>query len=684
MRRALLFCAAISVALACGDNVTEPIPERTKLDQNNPLFATTTTEDGLSISTDKDDYQPGDVVHLTGYGWQPGDVLDIVLTDDPLTHDPHTWTVNVDEQGMFHDSTYVVDQGDLNVTFTLVATSRSTGRSLTVVFTDNIPPGSITVTLNGGASVSVSPGATISLAVTARVTSQGGPSAPLSWKSTGWVLLATVATEPAGKLANCVDTPNVTGTTGNGTEATATFNITAPTNPGIYDLWVALSDADGTGATACGGTGGLSQKKGFVGSVTVQVPANQPPVLNAIGNKTIGEEAELAFTATATDEDVASLQFSLANPATGTFPTGAAITAGGAFTWTPTELQGPGTYRVKVVVTDNGSLTDEEEIEITVSEVNKAPVLDAIGNKSVNEGSLLSFSATATDPDRPSNTLAFSLDGAPAGASITSGGAFTWTPADDDPTGTLSDGNAFKVVVTDDGAPPLSDDETITVTVNNVAPSIGTLTKSDGTALPSSVIVGGTLNIKVPFTDPGNDTYTAEIDCGEGDPATSLGTVTSGFTAPCTFNSVGSKTVTVKVTDDDTGVGQTSFTILVKYNFDGLFAPVDRLPTINSAKAGQAIPLKWRLTNANGEPITDLTAVNIKIGSLACGTTPYQDAIEEYAAGSSGLQNLGDGYYQFNWKTPGGSSGYANQCKSIGLDFIAYVEYPLASFQFKK
>ena len=115
MRRALLTCAAIIVAIACGDYPTEVVPDRAPAAPpaaaKNPMiaFATTTTEDGLSISTDKDDYQPGDTVHFTGYGWQPGDVLDIVLTDDPLTHDPLTWTVNVGEDGMFHDSTFVVD-----------------------------------------------------------------------------------------------------------------------------------------------------------------------------------------------------------------------------------------------------------------------------------------------------------------------------------------------------------------------------------------------------------------------------------------------------------------------------------------------------------------------------------------------------------------------------------------------
>ena len=134
MRRALLLTLAIAFALACGDDITEPTTAGTTTTGTTaigakPLFATTTTEDGLSISTDKDDYQPGDVVHFTGYGWQPGDVLDIVLTDEPATADPHIWSVEVGADGMFHDSTYVVDEGDLNVSFTLVATSRATGRS---------------------------------------------------------------------------------------------------------------------------------------------------------------------------------------------------------------------------------------------------------------------------------------------------------------------------------------------------------------------------------------------------------------------------------------------------------------------------------------------------------------------------------------------------------------------------
>jgi hypothetical protein len=80
--------------------------------------------------------------------------------------------------------------------------------------------------------------------------------------------------------------------------------------------------------------------------------------------------------------------------------------------------------------------------------------------------------------------------------------------------------------------------------------------------------------------------------------------------------------------------------------------------------------------------VTTLTTVNLKVVALTCSVTTYTDAIEEYASGSSGLQNLGDRYYQFNWKSP---TNYANTCKSLYLDFgEGSPRGPLAYFNFKK
>ena len=107
----------------------------------------------------------------------------------------------------------------------------------------------------------------------------------------------------------------------------------------------------------------------------------------------------------------------------------------GVFSWTPTETQGGLTPSVTITVTDNGSgnLTDSETFTITVGDTNTAPVLAAIGNQSVNEGATLSFTATASDPDLPAQSLTYSLDAASLALGMrinSSTGVFSWTPTE--------------------------------------------------------------------------------------------------------------------------------------------------------------------------------------------------------------------------------------------------------------
>jgi hypothetical protein len=197
--------------------------------------------------------------------------------------------------------------------------------------------------------------------------------------------------------------------------------------------------------------------------LTVTPASNDPPVLAAIGNRTVVEGALLSFTATATDPQAPpqTLTFSL-DPGG---PAGAAITGAGVLTWTPTEAQGPGGYNVTIRVTDNGSpaLSDSETITITVSETNAAPVLAAITNRTVVPGDYVSFTNSATDSDLPANTLAFSLGvGAPAGASIQSlSGLFEWPVPTNQPSGT----NTITIVVSDNGTPARSHSRTFDLIV---------------------------------------------------------------------------------------------------------------------------------------------------------------------------------------------------------------------------
>jgi hypothetical protein len=192
---------------------------------------------------------------------------------------------------------------------------------------------------------------------------------------------------------------------------------------------------------------------------------NVPPVLAAVGNRNINEQVQLAFGATASDTDLPAqtLTFSLANPASGNYPTGATITAGGAFTWTPTEAQGPGTYRVKVVVSD-GTATDEEEIEITVNEVNVAPVLTVPVNFSTQWGvALANRMATATDADLPANVLTFSKVSGPSWVTVAAGGTISFGSITASDVGV----HTVRVRVEDNGSPVMGDEKEFQITVQD-------------------------------------------------------------------------------------------------------------------------------------------------------------------------------------------------------------------------
>jgi hypothetical protein len=105
----------------------------------------------------------------------------------------------------------------------------------------------------------------------------------------------------------------------------------------------------------------------------------------------------------------------------------------------------------------SGQDSDQFVFTIDNSAVNQAPVLAPIGNKTVAQGFQLAFKANATDPN--GDTLTFSLVSPPVGASITASGNFTWTP-------NVAPGNyPVTVRVRDNRIPALTDQETITVTV---------------------------------------------------------------------------------------------------------------------------------------------------------------------------------------------------------------------------
>jgi hypothetical protein len=92
----------------------------------------------------------------------------------------------------------------------------------------------------------------------------------------------------------------------------------------------------------------------------------------------------------------------------------------------------------------------------------------------VDEGVLLTFTASATDTDLPANTLTYGLINGPVGASIDPGtGVFTWTPTETQGPGSYN----FTVQVSDGN---LTADQQVSVTVESALPSPEIDTDGDG------------------------------------------------------------------------------------------------------------------------------------------------------------------------------------------------------------
>jgi hypothetical protein len=174
-------------------------------------------------------------------------------------------------------------------------------------------------------------------------------------------------------------------------------------------------------------------------------------------------------------------------------PTGATVTSGGFFSWVPGATQ-LGAFNIVVSVSD-GALADTAKSKITVIHVNRAPAFVAkLATQSVNEGSTVTFTYTATDPDA-GTTLVFSLVNPPAGATITSGGAFTFAlPA--------NPAASYQITaVVSDGS--LTDTAKATLTVNH-KPVMSSRTPATVSQISRNVATTFTVNA----TDPDGNTLT--------------------------------------------------------------------------------------------------------------------------------------------------------------------------------
>ncbi|MFA4981677.1 MAG: putative Ig domain-containing protein, partial [Candidatus Omnitrophota bacterium] len=347
--------------------------------------------------------------------------------------------------------------------------------------------------------------------------------------------------------------------------------------------------------------------------ITITVDnVNTLPFLNIEGANSINEDDTLAVDLAASDEDGDPLTLSAVN-----VPDHANFTSvgnSGTFIWTP-DYDQAGDYSIRFEVTDGVNIV-AQDFPITVNNVNRPPVLNSIGNKTVDEVQALAFTVSATDPD--GQTITYYVENLPDGAAFDSEtGAFNWTPTYEQAalyeniTFTASDGD-------------LSDPETISIIVNNVNRS-PVLSPIGNKLIDETMPLTFTLS----STDPDADdvTYTCtNLPVGAAlDPNTGVFTWTPAF--PGTYENVH-----FVVTDDSPdGVLTDTEDIAIYVGYLPVIDPIGA----QSIDEGQALSFTISGSDADNDPIA-YSAANLPGGATFDAGTMTFSWIPGYdAAGTS-------------------------------------------------
>jgi len=173
--------------------------------------------------------------------------------------------------------------------------------------------------------------------------------------------------------------------------------------------------------TACGGNEGDTQQPPI--SSPSNPPANKIPAVSGTPASSVLQDNTYSFTPSAIDPDGDHLTFSIINkPSWASFSTTTGTLAG-----TPSNANVGLTGNITVSVSDGHTPTSLPTFNITVVNVNDAPVLGGTPRTFIPKNSAYTFSPTIIDPD--GDVLTFSITNKPVWANFdTSTGSLTGTP----------------------------------------------------------------------------------------------------------------------------------------------------------------------------------------------------------------------------------------------------------------
>jgi len=563
-----------------------------------------------TVKTDKADYLPGDVVLITGDGWQAGEQVKLEIDHSTISHGNTALYAIADNNGHIYNNQYIIQQIHLGESFVLVASGSSSGLTARTTFTDgnvlddngvtvstqstnpvtkgNSVTYTITVKRKDNSGKFITSGKEIKLAVISPLPLPTGVNASFNPSSVSFTSDEITGTNPV-----FTKTSTLTLTTGSSTPSSTSFTVEAfydtndkPTGNGILTVSsisstnLAVNTATGT----YGGTTNLSATLTTSGGAGV----SGKTITFSLNGFSVG-------TANTNSNGIATLSIaSLSGINVGTYPTGVSAsfagdaaysTSKGANSLTINKADQTITWATPTAITYGTPLLDAQ-LNATVAGVANGSVAGALTYSPVAGAVLdagtqtLKVDAAETDSYKPaSKTVSLTVNKADQTITFTEiaektfgDAAFAITPSASStlPVAISTTGNISysdgKINITGAGA------ASVTVT------QVGNNNYNAATAVKRDFNVAKAANT-ITFANPASKTF--------GDAAFDLSaSATSG--APVTFTVVSGNATVSGATLTITGAGdvtiEASSPITANY-----LAAADESVTFNVAKANQTI-----------------------------------------------------------------------------------------------
>lgn len=325
---------------------------------------------------------------------------------------------------------------------------------------------------------------------------------------------------------------------------------------------------------------------------------NQPPVARAGTDQTVIEGASVTLSAeNSTDPDNDPIASYLWEQTDGpTAPLTSAITEVTSFTAPDVGPSGD-TLTFKLLVTDDGGLSDTDEVIINVTFANQPPVADAGPDQSAYGGNTIVLTAAnSDDPDDGIATYRWTqTDGPPVTLSDATAVSPTFNAPAASPSGTNL---TFRLTVIDNGG--LSDTDEVTIAISFVnQPPVASAGPDQ------SVIEGASVTLSAEASDDPDNNLTGYLWEQISGPSVSLSganTANASFTAPNTGSPGTTLLFRVTVTDSEglTSTDTCSIQILYINQAPAAHAGVDQ-----TVQEGQTVTLDGR---ASQDPDGDITS----------------------------------------------------------------------------